>query len=79
MNYPLTGRWRHRTGVAGELIMQVQYVRRTAAPEGPSFDRVQLLWRDARMTDFRGFALDIPMPREVEVPVEELPGECKPN
>lgn len=60
IEHPLTGRTRHRAQSYPSgtvlLVLQVQYVKRTAAPEGQNFDKVQLLWRDARVEDLATLA-----------------------
>lgn len=79
--YPLTGRTRHRASWNLRLVLQVQYVIRTAAPEGPTFDVMQLLWRDARVEDIGMLNAMRPQPTEVHLPEpsgmpdEEIPGE----
>jgi hypothetical protein len=83
--HPLTGRTRFRAGGQNnlELVLQVQYIKRTASPEGPTFDLVQLLWRDARVEDIgqlnamRPQPLVVNLPDPTSMPEEEIPGERK--
>lgn len=83
--YPLTGRTRYRASWNLRLVLQVQYVVRTAAPEGQTFDIVQLLWRDARVEDIgqlnamRPQPIEIHLPDMPSAPEEEIPGAGKQN
>lgn len=86
----LTGRTRFRPGWFGSLILQVQFVKRSIANEGPSFDRVRLLWRDATTRDL-GVLTTLAFAQAPNIqfnnngaPIEQndfggLPGERKPH
>lgn len=88
--HPLSGRTRFRALWNGKLVLQVQFVKRTAAPEGPTFDRVQLLWRDADTRDL-GVLTTLAFAQAPNIqfnnsgaPIQDpdfggLPGERKPN